>query len=75
MEGFPKQVAGYLDLLIGTATAQTRKLGDLTIPSLGKLVKAKRAARMGRNPARLDDQDQGEDNGEVPGCEGRHGST
>jgi len=47
----PKQVAGFLNLLIETATAQTRKLGEFTIPGLGKLVKAQRAARMGRNPA------------------------
>ena len=47
----PKQVAGFLDLLIGTATAQARKLGEFTIPGLGKLVKAQRAARIGRNPA------------------------
>jgi DNA-binding protein HU-beta len=47
----PKQVAGFLDLLIETATSQTRKNGEFTIPGLGKLVKAERAARTGRNPA------------------------
>ena len=47
----PKQVAGFFNLLIETATAQTRKLGEFTIPGLGKLVKAQRAARIGRNPA------------------------
>jgi DNA-binding protein HU-beta len=47
----PKQVASLLNLLIETATTQTRKLGEFTIPGLGKLVKAQRAARMGRNPA------------------------
>jgi DNA-binding protein HU-beta len=47
----PKQVASFLDLLIETATTQTKKLGEFTIPGLGKLVKAQRAARMGRNPA------------------------
>ncbi len=51
MEAPPKQVAGFFDLLIETATTQTRKLGEFTIPGLGKLVKAQRAARMGRNPA------------------------
>ena len=30
---------------------ETRKAGEFTIPGLGKLVKAQRAARMGRNPA------------------------
>ncbi len=34
-----------------TATTQPRKLGEFTIPGLGKLVKAQRAARIGRNPA------------------------
>ena len=47
----PKQIAAFLDLLIETATTQTRKNGEFTIPGLGKLVKAERAARMGRNPA------------------------
>ena len=47
----PKQIAAFFDLLIGTATTQTRKIGEFTIPGLGKLVKAQRAARMGRNPA------------------------
>ena len=51
MEVSPKQVAGFFNLLIETATAQTRKLGEFTIPGLGKLVKAQRAARIGRNPA------------------------
>ena len=51
MEVPPKQVAGFFNLLIETATAQTRKLGEFTIPGLGKLVKAQRAARIGRNPA------------------------
>ncbi len=51
MEVPPKQVVGFFNLLIETATTQTRKLGEFTIPGLGKLVKAQRAARMGRNPA------------------------
>ena len=46
-----KQIAAFFDLLIGTATTQTRKNGEFTVPGLGKLVKAQRAARMGRNPA------------------------
>ena len=50
MEVSPKQVAGFFDLLIETATAQTKKLGEFTIPGLGKLVKADRKERMGRNP-------------------------
>lgn len=47
----PKQIASFFDLLIETATTQTKKLGEFTIPGLGKLVKAQRAARIGRNPA------------------------
>ena len=46
----PKQVAGFFNLLIETATTETRKQGEFTIPGLGKLVKAQRAARTGRNP-------------------------
>ncbi len=51
MEVSPKQIATFFDQLIETATTQTRKNGEFTIPGLGKLVKAKRAARIGRNPA------------------------
>ena len=47
----PKQITAFFDLLIETATTQTRKTGEFTVPGLGKLVKAQRAARMGRNPA------------------------
>ena len=47
----PKQMAAFFNLLIETATTQTRKQGEFTIPGLGKLVKAQRAARIGRNPA------------------------
>lgn len=51
MEVAPKQIAAFFDLLLETATTQTRKTGEFTIPGLGKLVKAQRAARIGRNPA------------------------
>ena len=47
----PKQIGAFFNLLIETATTQTRKNGEFTIPGLGKLVKAQRAARIGRNPA------------------------
>ncbi len=47
----PKQVVAFLDLLIQTVTTHTRKNGEFTVPGLGTLVKAQRAARMGRNPA------------------------
>lgn len=50
MEMPTKQIGAFLDLLVETATTQTRKQGEFTIPGLGKLVKAQRAARIGRNP-------------------------
>jgi DNA-binding protein HU-beta len=40
-----KQSAAFLDLL-----AETKKNGVFVIPGLGRLVKAERKARMGRNP-------------------------
>ena len=33
------------------AVKQTKKTGEFTVPGIGKLVKQKRKARMGRNPA------------------------
>ncbi|SNT08945.1 DNA-binding protein HU-beta [Granulicella rosea] len=45
-----KQSAAFFDLLTETAIAETKKSGEFTIPGLGKLVKAQRAARVGRNP-------------------------
>ncbi len=51
MGASPGQITAFFDLLIQTATTETRNNGEFTIPGLGKLVKAQRAARMGRNPA------------------------
>ena len=69
-----KQAAAFLDLLAETAIKETKKNGVFVIPGLGRLVKAERKARMGRNPAdRRADQDQGEDRGEVPRGQGRQG--
>ncbi len=49
--GVTKAVAStMLDTLAGTATAEAKKVGAFVIPGLGKLVKAHRNARMGRNP-------------------------
>ena len=45
-----KQVGGFFDLLAETAVKETKKNGEFTIPGLGKLVKAERKARLGRNP-------------------------
>jgi DNA-binding protein HU-beta len=40
----------FLDELATVAVTQTKKVGAFTLPGLGKLVKAHRKARMGRNP-------------------------
>jgi DNA-binding protein HU-beta len=45
-----KQSAAYLDLLAETAVKETKKNGVFVIPGIGRLVKADRKARMGRNP-------------------------
>lgn len=43
MNAPPKQIDAFFDLLIETATVETRRNGEFTIPGLGKLVKAQRA--------------------------------
>ena len=45
-----KQTGAFLDTLAETAVKETKKNGEFTIPGIGKLVKAERKARMGRNP-------------------------
>ena len=50
LEWTTKQSAAIFDLLTATALQETKKNGEFTIPGLGKLVKAQRAARIGRNP-------------------------
>jgi DNA-binding protein HU-beta len=45
-----KQTATFLELLSETAVKETKKNGEFTIPGIGKLVKAERKARIGRNP-------------------------
>jgi len=45
-----KQVGGFLDLLAETAVKETKKNGVFIIPGIGRLVKAERKARVGRNP-------------------------
>jgi DNA-binding protein HU-beta len=45
-----KQAAAFLDLLAETAIKETKKNGVFVIPGLGRLVKAERKARIGRNP-------------------------
>lgn len=45
-----KQVKEFMEKLIGLAYREAKK-GEFAVPGLGKLVKQKRKARMGRNPA------------------------
>ncbi len=45
-----KQAVAFLDLLAETAIKETKKNGVFVIPGIGRLVKADRKARMGRNP-------------------------
>ena len=46
-----KDAAAIVAEVADLAVAQTKKVGQFTIPGIGKLVKQKRKARMGRNPA------------------------
>lgn len=41
----------FLDQLSETAIRETKKSGIFVLPGIGRLVKAHRKARMGRNPA------------------------
>jgi DNA-binding protein HU-beta len=45
-----KTVAALLDHLADTAIKETKKNGVFVVPGVGRLVKAHRKARMGRNP-------------------------
>ncbi len=46
-----KTAAFFLEILAEIALREVKKNGEFTIPGIGKLVKQKRKARMGRNPA------------------------
>ena len=46
-----KDVASFLDELVALAYSEVKKNGEFILPGFGKLVKAHRKARMGRNPA------------------------
>jgi DNA-binding protein HU-beta len=50
MEVTSKQASSFFTLLADTAVKETKKNGEFTIPGIGKLVKAERKARVGRNP-------------------------
>ena len=46
-----KDVTAFLETLSDIACKETKKKGSFTLPGVGKLVKVKRKARKGRNPA------------------------
>jgi DNA-binding protein HU-beta len=46
-----RQAAEVIDEIAQLAYTETKKKGEFTIPGIGKLVKQKRNARTGRNPA------------------------
>jgi DNA-binding protein HU-beta len=45
------EVKGMFDAVAELATKEVKKNGEFTVPGFGKLVKATRKAREGRNPA------------------------
>ncbi len=46
-----KEVQNFFDVLTDMAYSEVKKSGEFMVPGFGKLVKAKRKAREGRNPA------------------------
>lgn len=46
-----KEAGEILDAVVDLAYKEAKRVGEFTIPGLGKLLKKHRAARMGRNPA------------------------
>jgi len=46
-----KDVAGFMDKLTEVVYREVKKSGECIVPGFGKLVKANRKAREGRNPA------------------------
>ncbi len=46
-----KTATAIVDEVAALAVSETKKAGSFTLPGIGKLVMAKRKARMGRNPA------------------------
>jgi DNA-binding protein HU-beta len=45
-----KTAAFFLEVITGIALREVKKNGEFTLPGIGKLVKQKRKARIGRNP-------------------------
>lgn len=46
-----KEVANFLEIMAEMTYKEVKKNGECIVPGFGKLVKAKRKAREGRNPA------------------------
>ena len=46
-----KDVSSFMDEIVKLAYREVKTSGEFVLPGLGKLVKAHRPARMGRNPA------------------------
>ncbi|MCP4713552.1 MAG: HU family DNA-binding protein [Deltaproteobacteria bacterium] len=46
-----KDVGAFIDTLTEIGCTEAKKVGSFTLPGFGKLVKQKRKARKGRNPA------------------------
>lgn len=46
-----KQVSEFWEVIVSLAYSEAKKVGEFTLPGLGKLLKKNRPARMGRNPA------------------------
>lgn len=45
-----RTAAFFLEIITDIALSEVKKSGEFTIPGIGKLVKQKRKARIGRNP-------------------------
>lgn len=46
-----KDVVSFMDMLAEMAYSEVKKSGEFVLPGFGKMVKVRRAARMGVNPA------------------------
>jgi len=46
-----KETANFMDQLASVVYGEVKKTGECIVPGFGKLVKVKRKAREGRNPA------------------------
>lgn len=46
-----KEATMFVETLVDMALKHVKQEGEFVLPGMGKLVKVKRAARMGRNPA------------------------